>query len=47
MTYRMICASLETVEGIVDAIECFHQMTNELTEESVTQGDQAGWVLGE
>ena len=31
----------------MDAIECFHQMTNELTEERVAQDEQASWVLGE
>ena len=46
-TYRIICDGLETVEGIIDAIECFHQMAGELTEESVTKGEQAGWFLGE
>ena len=47
MTYRIICEALETVEGIMDAIECFHQMTNELMEEAITQGKRAEWVLGE
>ena len=31
----------------MDAIECFHQMMNELTEERVAQDEQASWVLGE
>jgi hypothetical protein len=45
--YRTLCEGLETVEGITDAIECFHQMENELPEETITQGEQAKWVLGE
>ena len=47
VTYRIICESLESVGGIMDAIECFHQMTSELMEGSIAQGDQAEWVLGE
>ena len=45
--YRTLCEGLGTAEGIMDAIECFLQMANELTEETITQGEQAGWVLGE
>ena len=47
MSYRIVCEGLETVEGVMDAIECFHQMTSELTEESIMRGEQAEWVLGE
>ena len=47
MTYRIICEALETVKGIMDAVECFHQMTNELMEETITQGEQAEWFRGE
>ena len=46
MSYRIVCEGLETVEGVTDAIECFHQMTSELTEESIMRGEQAEWVLG-
>ncbi|KAF8552474.1 TPR-like protein [Imleria badia] len=45
VTYRILCEGLEAVEGIMDAIECFHQMATELTEETITQGEQAEWVL--
>ena len=45
--YRTLCEGLETAEGIMDAIECFHHMTSELTEVTITQDEQAGWVLGE
>ena len=45
--YRTLCEGLETVEGITDAIECFHQMENELPEGAITQGGQVQWVLGE
>ena len=47
VTYRILCEGLEAVEGIMDAIECFHQMTNELTEETIAHDKQAGWVVGE
>ncbi|KAF8551249.1 hypothetical protein OG21DRAFT_1445453 [Imleria badia] len=43
MIYRTLCEGLETVEGIMDAIECFHHMASELTEETIVQGDQAEW----
>ena len=46
MTYRILCGGLETVEGVMDAIECFHQMADELTEETITQGEQAEWFQG-
>ena len=35
MSYCIICEGLKTVEGVMDTIECFHQMTSELTEESI------------
>ncbi|KAF8547970.1 hypothetical protein OG21DRAFT_1607157 [Imleria badia] len=44
MTYRIVCEALEKDEGIMDAIECFHQMASELTE-TITQSKQAEWVL--
>ena len=47
VTYRILCEGLDAVGEIMDAIECFHQMTNELTEERVAQDEQASWVLGE
>ncbi|KAF8551245.1 hypothetical protein OG21DRAFT_1487133 [Imleria badia] len=43
-TYRILCEGLEGVEGVMDAIECFHQMASELTKETITQGEQAEWV---
>ncbi|KAF8552471.1 hypothetical protein OG21DRAFT_1443452 [Imleria badia] len=45
--YRNLCEGLEleTVEGIMDAIECFHQMASELTEETITRGEQVEWFL--
>ena len=45
-TYRILCEGLERVEGIMDAIECFHQMANELTQETFTRGGQAEWFRG-
>ena len=46
MTYRILCEGLESEEGILDAIECFHQMANELTEVAIMEGEQAGWFHG-
>lgn len=46
MTYRILCEGLEMVEEIMDAIECFHQMRNELKEETITQGEHAEWFRG-
>ncbi|KAF8551264.1 TPR-like protein [Imleria badia] len=43
--YQILCEGLEITEGILDAVECFHQMTSELTEDTITQGEQAEWVL--
>ncbi|KAF8555063.1 TPR-like protein [Imleria badia] len=45
LIYRTLCQGLEAVEGMIDAIDCFHQMTNELTEETIAQAEQAEWVL--
>ncbi|KAF8554548.1 protein prenylyltransferase, partial [Imleria badia] len=45
VTYRILCEGLEIGEGITDAIECYHQMASELTEEIITQDAQAEWVL--
>ncbi|KAF8547410.1 TPR-like protein [Imleria badia] len=43
--YRAICEGLETPEGIMDAIHCFHQMTGELALETIMQAPEAKWVL--
>ena len=40
-----MCERLETVDRITDAIECFHEMENELVQQM--QGEEAKWVLGE
>ena len=46
-TYRTLCEGLEMVDGIMDAVECYHRMASELTEEIITGGEQAKWFLGE
>lgn len=33
------------MDGITDAVECFHQTESELTEEALAQ-DEAQWVRG-
>ncbi|KAN0101128.1 hypothetical protein V8E55_001112 [Tylopilus felleus] len=40
---RILCEGLESMDGIVDAVECFHRMVGELTAKTVTQ-DEAEWV---
>lgn len=45
--YRAICDRLEMTDCIPDAIECFHQMSSELAWETVTNGEQAKWSVGE
>ena len=42
---RILCEGLETMDGITDAVECFHQTESELTEEALAQ-DEAQWVRG-
>lgn len=44
--YRVLCEGLERVEGIPDAIECFHQMASELGEETIIKSDEAEWFHG-
>ena len=46
MTYRILCEGLEAIGGILDAIECFHQMASELTEAAIMEGEQAEWFHG-
>ena len=43
--YQAICERLETVGHIMDAIECFHEMVNELAQE--IQGKEVKWVDSE
>ena len=46
MVYRIMCEGLERAEGITDAVDCFHQMANEVAENAITQGEQAEWFRG-
>lgn len=46
-TYRTLCEGLEMADGIMDAVECYHQMAGELAEEIITRGEQAKWFLSE
>ncbi|KAG8216354.1 hypothetical protein J3R82DRAFT_6433 [Butyriboletus roseoflavus] len=41
--YRVVCERLETVDRVMDAIECFHEMENELVQE--IQGKEVEWAL--
>ncbi|KAN0101152.1 hypothetical protein V8E55_001136 [Tylopilus felleus] len=40
---RIICEGLESMDGILDAVECFHRMAGELIEETLAH-DEAEWV---
>ena len=42
---RILCEGLESMDGIVDAVECFYRMSGELMEEGLTH-DEAEWVRG-
>ena len=45
--YQAICSHLETANHLTDAIECFHQMNNELAGKTHVRGEQVKWVAGE
>lgn len=45
--YRVVCECFETMDCVMDAVECFHQMTAELGEETNLYSEQFKWVLGE
>ena len=40
---RILCEGLESIDGIVDAVQCFHRMKSEWT---VAQDEELEWVLG-
>ncbi|KAF8433860.1 hypothetical protein L210DRAFT_3506823 [Boletus edulis BED1] len=46
--YRVVCERLETTDRIADAIECFHELTCELQQETIGLHDEhLAWALGE
>ena len=45
--YRVVCEHLEVIDRVMDAIECFHAMINELGGEVYMGGPMPGWVSGE
>jgi hypothetical protein len=45
--YCALCDHLEMNNRIADAIDCFHQMSSELAEKTITHGEQAKWAVGE
>lgn len=47
MIYQVLCDGLEAIEGVLDAVDCFHQMENEIPSETLIQSYQAGWALRE
>ena len=42
---RILCEGLESMDGIVDAVECFHRMAGELMEAEWVRGKQFDIVL--
>ena len=46
MVYRVLCDHLETLNQIMVATECFHQMMSELGGDKNLHVEQAEWVLG-
>ncbi|KAF8452202.1 hypothetical protein L210DRAFT_952752 [Boletus edulis BED1] len=38
--YRVVCEHLETIDRIVDAVGCVHEMTSELGEEKLKLHDE-------
>ena len=44
--YRAICESLETIDRIEEASECFCQMVDELVDQENAPREQAEWVTG-
>lgn len=45
--YVAICERLETLEQVMDAAECFHQMTSELDGEMNLLAEETEWTDGE
>ncbi|KAH0838774.1 hypothetical protein J3R83DRAFT_7149 [Lanmaoa asiatica] len=45
--FRAVCEYLETIDHIMDASECFHQIVDELAGQTTVHDKQAEWVLGE
>ncbi|KAF8129810.1 hypothetical protein EV363DRAFT_1417516 [Boletus edulis] len=44
--YEAVCERLKTIDRIADAVECFHEMTNELGGETLKlHGGHLGWAL--
>jgi tetratricopeptide (TPR) repeat protein len=42
--YCVVCEHLESMERMTDAVECFHEMTNDLGEEVYASGPTSEWV---
>ena len=42
----MVCEHLETINRVPDAIECFHEMADEMRGEDYMSGPMTGWVAG-
>ena len=43
--YRVMCECLETINHIVDAVDCFHDLESHLGGDTILQDEQ--WAAGE
>jgi len=46
VVYRVICDVLERGGRLTEAVECFQQMQNELSEDAGLPDERAGWQFG-
>jgi hypothetical protein len=45
--YRVVCERLAMMDRVMDAVDCFHQMTSKLEGEIYVSGPMTEWVSGE
>ena len=46
MIYQVVCERLETVDRMMDAADCFHQLVSELAGEIHLHDEQEKWACG-
>jgi tetratricopeptide (TPR) repeat protein len=46
MIYQVVCDRLETVDRMMDAAECFHQLVGELEGDTHSHDEQEKWARG-
>ena len=45
--YWVVCERLETIDRIMDVVECLNQMMSELGREMNLHGEHSEWAVGE